>query len=164
MNKILIIGNKQHGKDTVAGILNKLYGLTFKSSSEAALDIFLFDILKQRHGYKTKAEALADKDAHRPEWFTEISNYNKKDKARLAKGILKSNDIYVGMRSNEECQECVRIGLLDLVIGVFDPRKPLEPSSSFDIDLWKQSDFVIPNAGTLAELEAKVEKLQWLFI
>ena len=49
---------------------------------------------------------------------------------------MKSNDIYTGMRSNRELVACTNDGIFDLVIGVFDPMKPLEPRDSFDIDIW----------------------------
>ena len=157
--KYLIIGHARHGKDTVAEMMQKLYGITFKSSSLAAAEIFIFDMLKDKYNYTTFTECFEDRVDHREEWHDLICEYNKEDKARLAKKILETSDMYVGMRSDAEIEECVKQGLFDKIIGVFDYRKPLENRSSFNIDMWKYSDVVIPNAGTLQDLQNKVIKL-----
>lgn len=65
IKKILILGHARHGKDTLAEILNKEYGMTFMSSSQAANEIFLFDELKNKYGYKTKEESFNDRVNHR---------------------------------------------------------------------------------------------------
>ena len=51
--KILIIGHARHGKDTVADILYKNFNLTYTGSSQAAAEIFLYDALKDKYGYKS---------------------------------------------------------------------------------------------------------------
>lgn len=150
---ILILGHGEHGKDTVAEFIQKHTGMNFESSSMAAARIFLFDELKEKYGYKTFEECYEDRRNRRDEWHDRIAFYNKDDKARLAKEILKISSMYVGMRSDEECQECLSQGLFDYVIGVFDPRKPLEPKSSFKIDMFAVSDFIICNNSTLEVLE-----------
>jgi hypothetical protein len=160
--RIVIIGHMANGKDTVAEMIKKHFGYTFKSSSIAASEIFLFDKLKAKYGYKTPEECFEDRVNHRAEWHDEICEYNREDAARLAKDIMKDNDIYVGMRSNRECISCMIDRVFDIVIGVYDPRKPLEPKSSFDIDLFAMSDIIIPNAGSLEDLESKVKKLKSL--
>lgn len=157
--KILIIGHGRHGKDTVAEIIKLHFGMEFKSSSQAAADIFIYDELKDKYGYKTPEECYADRSNHRKEWHDLICGYNEKDKARLAKEILKNADIYVGMRSSEEIDDCIHQNLFDYVIGVYDPRKELEPKDSFDIDLWQDSDFIIPNGGSLWDLRRKVFRI-----
>lgn len=160
MGGILILGHAQHGKDTLAGLLNKHYGYTFESSSVAAAKIFLFDKLKEKYGYETFEQCYEDRVNHRAEWYNLIVDYNKDDRARLAKSILEQYDMYVGMRSNEEFQECKKQKLFDLIIGIYDTRKPLELKSSFDIDIWKECDIIIPNCGTLEELENKVCRIE----
>lgn len=154
--KLLIIGHARHGKDTAAEFIEKHFGLTFKSSSQAAADIFIYDVLKAKYGYQTPEQCFEDRVNHRAEWHDLICQYNRDDKATLAKGILESSDMYVGMRSSAEIEECKKQFLFDFVVGVYDPRKPHEPSDSFDIDLFKDADFIIPNGGTLAELEKKI--------
>jgi len=162
MLKILIIGHARHGKDTVAGILEKSYGYMGEDSSRASLRIFLFDILKERHGYASLEEAYQDRVNHRGDWYNEICKYNENDKARLGRAIMADNDIYIGMRSQEEIRACKEAKLFDIVIGVFDPRKPLEPESSFTIDLWKEADVVLVNNGTKSKLERSINLLKFL--
>lgn len=154
-----VIGHMQHGKDTVAEMIRQHFGLEFQSSSQAAADIFIYDELKDKYGYKTPKECFEDRVNHRKEWYDLICNYNKHDKARLAKGILEKADMYVGMRSSAEIAECLNQALFTHVIGVYDPRKPHEPEDSFDIDLFKDADFIIPNGGDLWDLRQKVYRV-----
>lgn len=154
--KICLIGHMKHGKDTVAEMLQDEYGLTFKSSSQMASEIFIYDALKEKYGYTSPTECFEDRVNHRAEWHDLICFYNVPDRTKLATEILKHNDMYVGMRSNAELDACLKKGLFDYVIGVFDPRKPLEPESSFDIDFFDKSDFIILNDKGLYELRKKI--------
>lgn len=156
--RLLIIGHARHGKDTVAKMLHEEYGYTFKGSSEAAAEIFLYDVLKEKYGYTSPEQCFEDRVNRRKEWFEAICEFNKEDPARLAKEIMRTSDIYVGMRSDRELKKCLEDGVFFMVIGVFDPRKELESKESFDIDLWRWSDFVIPNSGTLEDLRNKIKK------
>lgn len=162
--RILIIGHARHGKDTTAEIIKELYGYTFESSSVAAARIFLFNALKDEYGYKDFNECFLDRVNRRKEWHDRICAYNYADKARLAKDILATYNMYVGMRSNVEVEECLRQELFDLVICVYDYRKPLEDKSSFDINLWEKADIVIPNSQGLPELRKRIEKLASILV
>ncbi len=155
--KILIIGHARHGKDTVAKMIKGNIGLHFASSSEVANDVFVFNLLKDKHGYKSKDQCFQDRVNHRAEWFDMITEYNSKDGARLAKDILKEHDIYVGMRNNTELQECKRQKLFDVIIGVYDQSKPHEPIESFDIDLFSESHFIICTSSDLAKTKKTVD-------
>jgi dephospho-CoA kinase len=153
--RLLILGSARHGKDTLAEIMNEEYGLTFKSSSQAAADIFLYNTLKDKYGYTTSEECFEDRVNHRAEWKQLICDYNKDDKARLAKGILEYSDCYVGMRDREEINECMRQGLFELIIWVdASERLPLESPESFDIDK-TCADIIIENNGTYEEFKEK---------
>lgn len=159
-HKLLIIGHMRHGKDTVAAMIEENTGMSFKSSSEMAAEIFIYDELKEKYGYTSFIECFEDRMNHRAEWHNLIKNYNNPDKARLAKEILKLNDMYVGMRSQAEINKCIEDGVFDLIIGVFDPNKPLEPKDSFDIDLFTSSDIIIPNpTGELNKTREKIRKI-----
>jgi hypothetical protein len=160
---ILIIGHARHGKDTLAELLHKLYRLTFESSSVAAARIFLYDALKDQYGYGSLHECFIDRVNRRQQWHDLICAYNEPDKARLAKQIIATNNIYVGMRSDQEIDACMKQGLFDLVIGVYDPRKPHEPFESFKINLWEKADFIIPNAGSIEAMEKRIVKLEKIF-
>jgi len=155
--KLLIIGHMRHGKDTVAELIEEFTGMSFKSSSEMAAEIFIYDELKDKYGYSSFMECFEDRVNHRAEWHNLICDYNILDKARLGKEILKYNDMYVGMRSQIEIDKCVEDGIFDMIIGVFDPDKPLEPKDSFDINLFATSDIIIPT-GDLKLVREKVRK------
>lgn len=157
--KLLILGHMRHGKDTFAEIMNEEFGLTFKSSSQSAADIFLYDALKDKYGYTTPEECFEDRVNHRAEWKDMICDYNKDDRARLAKDILKNSDCYVGMRDREEIKECLKQNLFNLIIWVdASERLPLEDSSSFDIDK-TCADIMIENNGTYEEFRDKSIRL-----
>lgn len=157
--KILILGHARHGKDTFAEILRDHFGLKFKSSSVAASEIFLYDTLKDKYGYGTPEECFEDRVNHRQEWHELIVDYNKDDRARLAKDILKDADCYVGMRSGMEIEECKNQGLFDIIVWVdASERLPLEPKESFNIDI-SYADFIVPNHGTYEEFEERVLRI-----
>jgi dephospho-CoA kinase len=157
--KLCIIGSARWGKDSLAELLNEEFGYTFESSSQSAADIFLYDALKDKYGYSTPEECFEDRVNHRQEWYEAICEYNKDDKARLAKGILERSDCYVGMRDRDEIEECLRQEIFDLVIWVdASERLPEEDASSFNIDK-SCADIIIENNGTFEEFKAKVSRL-----
>jgi len=161
--KILILGHARHGKDTFAEILRDHFGLKFKSSSVAASEIFLYDTLKDKYEYETPEECFEDRVNHRQEWHELIVDYNKDDRARLAKDILKDADCYVGMRSGLEIDECKIQGLFDIIVWVdASERLPLEPKESFNIDI-SYADFIVPNHGTYEEFEERVLRIGKIF-
>ena len=158
-NKFLIIGHARHGKDTFAELLNEFFGFKFKSSSQAAADIFLFDALKDKYGYKTPEECFEDRVNHRPEWYQMICDYNKDDRAKLAKGILELTDCYVGMRDRDEITECLNQKLFQLIIWVdASDRLPLEDAGSFNIDK-SCAHIIVENNGTYEEFREKVRMI-----
>ena len=156
---ICVLGHKRHGKDTFAELLNKEFGLKFVSSSQAAADIFIFDELKNKYYYETSEQCFEDRVNHRAEWYNMICDYNKDDRARLAKGILEHSDCYVGMRDRGEITECINQGLFDLIIWVDgSDRLPLESPDSFNIDK-SCADIIVDNNGTFQEFKARVSRL-----
>ena len=161
--KLLILGHMRHGKDSFAEILAEQFGFKFKSSSVAASEIFLYDTLRWKYGYESPEECFEDRVNHREEWHNLICEYNNEDKARLAKDILKEADCYVGMRSGDEIEECVKQGLFDLIIWVdASERLPLEGSESFKIDE-SYADIIVPNNGTLEEFTTRVHRIGGVF-
>jgi dephospho-CoA kinase len=157
--KLLIIGNARHGKDTFAELLQEYYGLTFMSSSKAAADIFLYDLLKDKYGYKNSEECFNDRINHREEWYLEICNYNKENRSRLANDILRITDCYVGMRDKSEFDECKHRELFDLIIWVdASERLPLESNASFNIKK-SEADIIIENNTSLDDLKEKARRL-----
>ena len=157
--KICILGHMRSGKDTLAEIFNQEFGLTYKSSSMAAAEIFIFNVLKYKYKYKTLNECFEDRVNHRAEWHKLICDYNKNDKARLAKDILENSNCYVGMRDTEEINECIKQNLFDLIIWVdASERLPEEDKSSFNIDK-SCTDIIIENNGDYETFRNKVIRL-----
>lgn len=158
-NKFLIIGSARHGKDTFAELLNEFFGFKFKSSSQAAAEIFIYDELKDKYGYKTPEECFEDRVNHRAEWYNLICDYNKEDRAKLAKGILERTDCYVGMRDRDEITECLNQKLFKLIIWVdASGRLPLESADSFNIDK-SCAHIIVENNGTYEEFRTKVKMI-----
>jgi dephospho-CoA kinase len=156
---LCILGHGRHGKDSMAEILQENFGLKFKSSSQAASEIFIYDILKQKYRYNTPEECFEDRVNHRAEWHQLICEYNIDDKSRLAKGILENNDAYVGMRDSREIKECISQGLFDLIIWVdASKRLPLESKESFNIDI-NDADIIVDNNGSFEEFKEKIIRL-----
>jgi dephospho-CoA kinase len=157
--RLLLIGAARWGKDTLAEILHEHYGLKFISSSQACADIFIYDTLKEKYGYNTPEECYEDRMNRRQEWYEMICEYNKDDKARLAKEILKYNNTYVGMRDSSEIKECLKQGLFDLVIWVdASKRLPMESLNSFNITP-SDADIIVDNNGTYEEFKEKTLRL-----
>lgn len=149
--KILIVGHKGHGKDTLADLMS-LYGYKKQDSSRKALEIFLFQKLRDKYGYATPEEAYQDREQHRAEWYQEIVAFNTPDKTRLARLIMQDSDIYVGMRDRDEIDACMEAGIFDYVIWVdASQRKPLESKSSFNIEV-SPDYIVVDNNGDESDL------------
>ena len=154
--KILILGNARHGKDTLAELLADRFGMTYKSSSEMAMEIFLFDMLKEKHGYETMQECFEDRVNHRQTWYLSICDYNKDDRARLAKDILEGHDCYVGMRDLDEFKTSKE--LFDVIIWV-DASKRLGTSENTNKIPVSEADMVITNDGTFEDFKEKARLL-----
>lgn len=117
-NKYLILGHARHGKDTFAELLCKYTGLTAQSSSWFIAETIAFPRLKNKYNYSTVEQCYKDRVNHRVEWLNLIKEYNTPDKTRLAKEILKTSDIYIGMRSREEYEACLKENLFDKIFYV----------------------------------------------
>ena len=126
--KFLVLGHARHGKDTVAERLAISLKLSYKGSSEVCAEF-----IKDKLGYDTAEECFKDRVNHRAEWHKLIAEYCVEDKARLGRLIYQDNDIYCGIRAQDE---------VDAVIEEFDPfviwvdatgRCPLEPADSMQL-------------------------------
>ena len=154
--KLLILGHCRHGKDTFAEILRDNFEFSFQSSSQAASDIFIYKTLKDKYNYKNPTQCFEDRVNHRAEWFDLICDYNKDDRTRLAKDIMKVSDCYVGMRNILEVNECKEQKIFDLIIWIdASERLPLENIDSFNIDKCC-ADIIIENNGSYEEFCEKV--------
>lgn len=154
--KILILGHMRSGKDTLAELLNKHFGMTFKSSSEMAMELFIFDQIAEEFGYSTMEQCFEDRVNHRTLWYKMICEYNKNDRARLTKDILEVYDCYVGMRDLEEFEASK--DLFDVIICV-DASKRLESTDNTNKIPMSVADIILTNNGTFDEFETKSKVL-----
>ncbi len=116
--KILILGYKRSGKDTLAELWNEKFGVKFESSSMAAARIFIYDELKEKYGYTSFEECYEDRMTKRKEWYNLICGYNENDPTRLARKILEDSDVYVGMRDKKEVVRARFEKTFDLIVWV----------------------------------------------
>ena len=186
--KLLVIGHARHGKDTVAEILQRDYGLQFTSSSLFCAEKIVFEGLKDHkalvaqhlaagepgmpvdefeeelnmmwdQGYADAEACFNDRFNFRVAWFSIIAGYCYPDRARLAREIYAENDIYVGIRNPREFYAVVNSGLVDLVLWVdASDRVDPEPMSSMRLQPW-MAQATIDNNGTAEELEHNVHVL-----
>lgn len=154
--KTLILGHGRHGKDTVAAIINKLTGDKFSSSSLAALDV-IWPILEECKRYPTKFCAYDQRHNDRELWKRLIALYNAADPGALCKKILQDNDIYVGMRRQEEYEATKH--LFDRIIYVEASERVKERDSTMEVAYDPSCMLLIENNTTVQELTKKVEKL-----
>ena len=134
--KILILGDGGHGKDTAAAMLEASTGWSFMSSSCFCAKHVVFPVLAELYDYQSVQECYDDRRNHREQWHLLIAGYNNADPSRLAREILVSSDIYVGMRAAREVEACFRAKLFDLIYWVDAyPRVGRESTKSMSINL-----------------------------
>lgn len=157
---VLIIGHKDHGKDTVAEYLYKYTGLTFRSSSEFACEHIVWpEYIKGESEYTDWRELHRNRDKFREFFFDVMKAYNTPRGERLTEEILAVADVYVGMRGRHEYDAAMKKKYYDLVIWVdASERKPLESARSMELTE-KDAHLTIRNNGTEKELEATVAML-----
>jgi len=157
--KLMIIGHGGHGKDEVADLIAGRLHLRSIASSLFCAQKFIYDALKDKYGYRNLFECFNDRRNHRAEWYDLICEYNSEDPCRMMKELYQEYDIYTGLRSRREFEAGKKEGLFDLVIWVDgSKREPPEDPSSMDLTE-DDADVVIPNNGTLEELDDRVFRL-----
>jgi hypothetical protein len=165
--KYIVVGHKQHGKDTVSALLSERLNVTWASSSLFACKKAVFPTLSKLYGYTSIQECYDDRDNHRAEWFNLICEYNKDDLARLGKEIFDEHDIYCGLRNIHELKALVERVPNIIVIWVYGSmRKPLEDINSFTITQ-AHADVIIDNNAGLEDLKTEITraipKIDWFF-
>lgn len=147
--KLIVCGHARHGKDQFCEFM----GLTYVSSSMAALDEAIWPVMG--HNYETKEQCFEDRVNCRAEWHRLITEYNTPDLTRLARAILKDNDVYCGIRSRDEFHAARRASLFDLSVWIdAEDRMPPEGLDSNQMTA-ADCDIIITNNGTLEEFMAK---------
>lgn len=149
--KLCVVGHRRHGKDSVCEILDRMFGLSFMSSSYYCCQKFIFDETKDLYGYKTVDECFNDRHDKRADWFKRIRNYIKDDETRLAREILDTHNVYCGMRNGAELAATRK--MFDAIVWVDAcKRLPEEYSDSMTI-VEHDTHCTIDNNGHEQELE-----------
>ena len=156
--KLLVVGHGRHGKDTVCEML-EVYGYKFQSSSKFCSELFIFNDLKDKYGYKSEEECYTDRHNHRAEWYNMIHNYCSNDLARLGRNLFAKHDIYCGLRNRREFFAMKNEELFDYAIWVDrSDHLPAEDNSSMSIEQW-MCDYTLDNNASLDRLEKNVSIL-----
>ena len=157
--KVLIIGYKRSGKDTLAEIWKERFGIEYESSSMAAARLFIYDELKDKYGYSSFEECYEDRMDRRKEWYDLITDFNSEDPARLAKIMLETSDVYVGMRSDTEVDSCKEQKTFDMIVWV-DAEERVGKESTESCTVTKEDAYIlITNNGTEEGFRVKAIKL-----
>lgn len=159
--KILILGHGRHGKDTFAEFLQKHCGLSFISSSRACAEV-LKPTLDLLNGEKSAEEHFAERHDNRELWKRLISLYNAADSSALARLILTTNDIYVGMRSAREYESSKH--LFDAIFWVDAEGRIDHKDTTMEIGFDRTKMFFVNNSGSISDLEGKAKILSWVLI
>lgn len=161
--KMLIIGDGRHGKDTVSEILTWDYGYDFISSSLFCSDLFIFDEMKDKYGYKTSDECFDDRHNHRAEWYDLICAYNEPDAGKLGAEIFAQHDIYCGLRNIREWEKMKADGTYDYCVWV-DRSMNLPPEGKDSMSLVPDcADYILDNNGTFDDLKANIDAMLVFF-
>ena len=156
--KLIIAGHGEHGKDEVCKLLEER-GLSFTSSSEFASDLFIFDALKDKYGYKTSKECFEDRRNHRTEWYDLICEYNREDPARLARAIFAEFDVYAGIRNHIELRAAKEEGLYDTEIWVDASDRVIAESTDSNKLTEEECAHKLNNNGPLENLPDELDKV-----
>lgn len=148
MNKILVLGHSGHGKDTFAKIYSKYTGAKFESSSFSAFEA-IKPVLKKIFPDQNDQELYRRRRVNRELWRELILLYNTPDRSALARKILETNDIYVGMRSIEEFEASKHMFNKIYYVMAFD-RKGIDESMQIEFD--KYSMLEVDNNGDKKQL------------
>jgi len=155
--KLMIMGYGRHGKDTVCEILRDEYGMTFESSSLAALRLAIYPVLKELIGYQTIEECYNDRYNHRALWHELIKAYNHNDKARLGRKVYHDCDVYCGIRAKEELEAIEQADLFDYAVWVdASERLPAETTDSCTVVV-RDANYVLDNNGDLDRLRFNIK-------
>lgn len=156
MRNVVILGHAQHGKDTVAELVCKQLDILTYSSASLKAAVYISEAMRYLGTkYGSELECFEDRHNHRAFWGEAIALLVKDDKAKLAREVFEEGPIYCGVRRQDE---------LDAIVEEFDPllvwvdagkRKPLEPTTSMQIQQTQQMIHIDNNRGP-KELEEQV--------
>lgn len=181
--RIIVMGHGRHGKDTVCELLRESHDLRFTSSSRFCAEEVIPEAVDKAWREHYDAELTAGggqtfpqdiphyqwtPDTHfehrhdyRAFWFNAIAAYNQPDPTRLARAIFAENDVYCGLRRQEELDAIKGSEDFEDVVYVWvDASKRLPPEDESSCTVGPcMCDYVIDNNGSLGGLTTQVEEL-----
>lgn len=151
--RVIIIGHQQHGKDYASEYLKRKYGLTYSSSSWFACQLFLFEQMRESHGYESPEDCFADRHNHTAYWYEAIRAFNDPVRNRLSDLIFAQNDIYCGMRDLDEFNATNK----DVTIFI-DAERRMGIQSAHSMKIPKErANIVIANNTSIREFEYRLD-------
>lgn len=157
--KVLIVGEGESGKDTFADFLVKADPLNFIYSKHTATTSFHISwFLYHLYSIWAKVPISVYKFHElrrllRKTWFIAGEYVRSRDgEAALVKMCLDAgNNIVTGVRTDEEVKVAKKLGLVDLVVEIQNPRVGNDPTYSVK---YESIDVFIENSGSLSDLES----------
>lgn len=156
--KIAICGPGGCGKDMVADIISRLWGLRYDHSTSYQARHFVFGYMRaDGYGYSDAEECYSDRRFHRDLWAHVIDKYNHPDATRLYREHLASGQqILTGVRKLREFRACKSEKLFDLSIWI--ERKDFKSTDATQEYGPEECDFILYN-DTPELLEQRIENL-----
>ncbi|MDB5550523.1 MAG: cof, RDJLphi1 gp18 [Rhizobium sp.] len=157
--KLIVLGEARWGKDTVAEIICREYGMTFESSSAFVAEEAVRPALAA-HGivYDSYEAMYADRVNHRPKWKAAILAYNTPDLTKLGRKLFAIHDIYCGLRERTEFVALKEAEIIDFTIWV-DASKRCPPEGELSCTVTPDmADYILDNNGPESGLHAEVHK------
>lgn len=152
---ILVSGYRDSGKTTFCEYL-KRFGLKFDDTTLTMIHA-IWDEGYLIDQFGSVAEVIEAKDRIRPALYQSIELYNREDPARMVKKVLKTSDIYCGLRSYRSLNACKEENLFDLTIWI-ERDVPVEPESSCTVSS-DDFDIVIKNNRSKTHLLYKASRI-----
>ena len=152
----LILGYGEHGKDQFAEYLSAPLRLRTCSSSYFACQRVIYPWFCKALPslYETIEQCYEDRRNWRACWHYLISQYNAPDKTKLASELLKTHDVYIGMRCKKEVLACRDKKLFNFYFWVdASQRKSPESAASNSIHFDPSYMVRIDNNGSLDDLK-----------
>jgi cytidylate kinase len=147
---IAICGPGRCGKDTMADRLVEKWGYTYAGTTSTVIS----REIAQREGI-TFEEAHAQRHQRREEWFRVGIELRGRDAAALAREVLKTGNLVVGVRDYNEMFAVIEEGLADIVIWVARD-VPHDPTMHYGPEM---CDIVIENRLSLEAFHSRIDRL-----
>lgn len=160
--KIMVLGHKNHGKTTVANMLDTKFNFRFVDTTNYVKEITKI-FIHNSHSNPTNStmpifefedKFRKDKDSVRDLMKCALDEYTKNDPIRFIREQLARSDVYAGCRSSIQYNAAKE--LIDLVLWVRDDRQE-ENDPTMDIQFNENEMILLNNSGTLLQLERNLK-------